>query len=271
MNGWMRLESWIEQLVEEPFVRLFAGRLLPQEVARHLVRALEDGERVGADGVMEVPGRFRITLAPDDLEVLRRHHPDLEAQLATALQTLAQRMNVRLKDPPGVILQSDPGMGPRGVYIVPADRAPSSDGQTHDLALERVQELLTQEPAAETRAYLIINGERTFDLKQAIVRLGRALDNDVILEDRRVSRHHVQLRRRYGRYILQDLGSSGGTSVNGFPVQEIVLRSGDLISLAGLDLIYAEEVPLPREAAGDTQPYASSQPQRLGRPEMRNG
>ncbi len=265
MNGWMRLENWIEQLVEEPFVRLFAGRLLPHEVARHLVRALEDGERVGADGVMEVPGRFRITLAPDDLDALRRHHPDLEMQLANALQLLARRMNVRLKDPPGVILQSDPALGPRGVHIVPADQTPRSDGQTRDLGVERVQELLTQESAPETSAYLIIAGERTFDLKQAIVRLGRALDNDVILEDRRVSRHHAQLRRRYGRYILQDLGSSGGTSVNGFPVQEIVLRSGDLISLAGLDLIYAEEVPLPRETYGDTQPYVPPQIQEPGK------
>ncbi|HNT76968.1 MAG TPA: DUF3662 domain-containing protein [Anaerolineae bacterium] len=252
----MRLENWIEQLVEEPFVRLFAGRLLPHEVARHLVRALEDGERVGADGVMEVPGRFRITLSPDDLDALRRHHPDLDGQLAQALQTLAQRMNVRLKDPPGVILQGDPGVGARGVHIVPADRTPRSDGQTRDLVLERVQELASPEPASDARAYLILNGERTFDLKQVLVRLGRALDNDVILEDRRVSRHHAQLRRRYGRYILQDLGSSGGTSVNGFPVQEIVLRSGDLITLAGVDLIYAEELPMSRETTGDTQPYA---------------
>lgn len=264
MNGWLRLESWIEQLIEEPFVRLFAGRLLPHEVARHLVRALEDGERVGADGVMEVPGRFRITLAPDDLEALRRHHPDLDAQLGHALQTLAQRMNVRLKDPPGVILQSDPALGLRGVHIVPADRAPRNDGQTRDLTLEKVQELLTQEPTAEVRAYLIISEERTFDLKQALIRLGRALDNDVIIEDRQVSRHHAQLRRRYGRYILQDLGSSGGTSVNGFPVQEIVLRSGDLIALSGVEIIYAEETPLPRETAGDTQSYTSSQRPEVG-------
>ena len=33
MNRLLHLERWIEQLVEEPFVRLFAGRLLPQFLA----------------------------------------------------------------------------------------------------------------------------------------------------------------------------------------------------------------------------------------------
>ncbi len=56
MNGLMHLERWIEQLVEEPFVRLFAGRLMPQDVVRRLVDALEDGERVGPDGLPEIPG-----------------------------------------------------------------------------------------------------------------------------------------------------------------------------------------------------------------------
>ncbi len=255
MKSLIRLESWIEQLVEEPFVRLFAGRLLPHEVARHLVRALEDGERVGADGVLEVPGRYRIALAPDDLTALTRHHPDLESQLAQALQTLAERMQVRLKEVPAILLIADATVALHAVQITPADRVPRSDGQTREIKQEQLQSTLTHEDSPTTRAYLIIGGERTFDLQETIVRLGRALDNDLIIEDRRVSRHHAQLRRRYGRYILQDLGSSGGTTVNGFPVQEIVLRPGDLISLSGVELIYAEEEPGRRERPGTTQPY----------------
>jgi len=255
MKSLTRLESWIEQLVEEPFVRLFAGRLLPHEVARHLVRALEDGERVGADGVLEVPGRYRIALAPDALAALTRHHPDLESQLAQALQRLAERMHVRLKEVPAILLTADATLALHAVQITPADRTPRNDEQTHEIKPEPPPASLIHEEPPAIRAYLIIGGERTFDLQEAIVRLGRALDNDLIIEDRRVSRHHAQLRRRYGRYILQDLGSSGGTTVNGFPVREIVLRPGDLISLSGVELIYAEEEPGRREQAGTTQPY----------------
>jgi pSer/pThr/pTyr-binding forkhead associated (FHA) protein len=108
-------------------------------------------------------------------------------------------------------------------------------------------------------AYLIIRGQRTFDLQQSLTRIGRALDNDLILEDNRVSRYHAQLRYRYHRYILQDLGSRGGTSVNGFPVQEIVLRPGDLISLSGFELLYAEnDTEKPSLQSGGTEPYPSS-------------
>jgi pSer/pThr/pTyr-binding forkhead associated (FHA) protein len=50
------------------------------------------------------------------------------------------------------------------------------------------------------------------------------------------------------------LESSGGTTVNGFPVQEIVLRPGDVISLPGTDLIYAESEAPQSPQDGDTQP-----------------
>ncbi len=258
MDPLVRLERWIEQMVEEPFVRLFAGQLLPQEVARRLVNALEDGERVGADGLPEVPGRYRIYLNPDDLSALLRHHPDLEAQLTEALEHLTERINLRTHEPPAVALAVDPRLPPRSVNIVAASRAFRSAGHTQDLEPSRVQQHLGAAPGTSIsgpRAYLIIRGERTFDLNSEIVHIGRALDNDIILEDRQVSRYHAQLRRRYGRYILEDLGSSGGTTVNGFLIHEIVLRPGDLISLCGVDLIYVESEPLERADQGHTQPY----------------
>ncbi len=240
MKSLMRLENWIEQIVEEPFVRLFAGQLLSQDVARHLVRALEDGERIGADGTPEIPARYRITLNPEDLQALQYHHPHLDMQLADALKTLAEKMRVRLMEPPAMLLEARAEVPLHTVQIAPENPFPVSYEPTRDLDLERVRRRLAEE-TSDLQAYLIIQGERTFDLTQPLVRIGRALDNDLILEDGHVSRYHAQLRCRYGHYILQDLGSSGGTTVNGFAVQEIVLRPGDVISLAGIDLIYAEE------------------------------
>ena len=251
----MRLESWIEQLVEEPFVRLFAGQLLPQQVTTRLVRALEDGERLGANGTPEVPGRYCVALHPEDLAALRQYHPRLAEELAMALQSLIGRLQIRLRQPPVVLLQADPTLPPHDVRITPAGD-PTLD-QTRDLDPGRLEELLAREKRAGGQAYLIIEGQHTFDLIAPTVQIGRALDNDLIIEDRRISRHHARLRQRYGRYILQDLGSSGGTTVNGFPVQEMVLRAGDLISLSGVTLIYAEEEPEGGEATrspDDTRP-----------------
>ena len=235
-------------------MRLFAGRLLPQDVAQRLVRALEDGERIGADGVPEVPGRYSILLNPEDLEALRHHHPNLDDELNTALKALTARMNVRLRETPSIIIQADAELPLRDVRITLADRVPPMEERTGEMSIARLQEMLAHKDRPETRAYLIVESERTFNLTESTVRIGRALDNDLILEDRRISRHHAQLRQRYGRYILQDLGSRGGTKVNGFPVQEIVLRPGDMITLSGVSLIYAEEEPGRRESDGGTQP-----------------
>jgi hypothetical protein len=252
----LKVERWIEQLVEEPFVRLFNGRLLPQDVVKHLVLAMEDGERVGADGTPEVPGYYRIDLHPDDLAALRRHHPDLDTRLAEALATLVERMDLRLKESPKVLLRANQALGPRGVLITAADRTPPPATETQDLDVERITfTSLQQQEEEEARAYLIIQGKRTFDLTEPVITIGRALDNDIILEERHISRYHAQLRRRYGKYILQNLSSSSGTSVNGFPIQEIVLRPGDVITLPGIDLIYAESEPLERQARGNTLPF----------------
>ena len=77
-------------------------------------------------------------------------------------------------------------------------------------------------------------------LIQPVVSIGRALDNDIIIEDPRVSRHHAQLRRRYGRYVLYDLGSFRGTQINGYPIEECVLHSGDVITFSGVQVVYGE-------------------------------
>jgi FHA domain-containing protein len=256
MNQLLNVERWIEQLIEEPFVKLFAGRLLPHDVARHLVRALEDGERFGADGRSEVPGRYRIELNADDLTALRRHHPDLDEQLTLALIKVVERMDLRTHQTPGVKLEAGADLPPRGVRIMSADRVAPIPNGTQDIDPSQIRQVTIETGnESRTQAYLIIKGDRTFDLTQAQVALGRALDNDVILEDRRISRYHARLRRRYGRYIMEDLGSTGGTTVNGFPVQEIVLRAGDLISLSGVDIIYVEAEPLERVDRGETQPF----------------
>jgi len=108
------------------------------------------------------------------------------------------------------------------------------------------------------RPFLVLEGRRHVNLLQPVISIGRALDNDMIIEDSRVSRHHAQLRLRYGRYVLYDLGSSGGTQINGYPVEECVLHSGDVVSFAGVQVIYGEDPPTPISLAdsGDTPAFA---------------
>ena len=60
--------------------------------------------------------------------------------------------------------------------------------------------------------------------------LGRWEDSDVVLDHREVSRRHALIRHEGGRYVLVDLGSKNGTSLNGQRVEGAApLRDGDEI------------------------------------------
>jgi len=73
-------------------------------------------------------------------------------------------------------------------------------------------------------------------LEKETVTLGRAADNDIVLANPAVSRHHARLTATPEGTLLEDLGSTYGTTVGEEKVTRRVLRSGDLISLAGVRL-----------------------------------
>ncbi|MFI6942886.1 FHA domain-containing protein [Streptomyces sp. NPDC050418] len=69
-------------------------------------------------------------------------------------------------------------------------------------------------------------------LPTATVRIGRAPDNDLIVDDLVVSRRHAELRALPdGTYEIVDLGSHNGTFLNGLPVTRAPLREGDIVGI----------------------------------------
>jgi pSer/pThr/pTyr-binding forkhead associated (FHA) protein len=74
-----------------------------------------------------------------------------------------------------------------------------------------------------------------------VINIGRRVDNDLVIDDERISRVHAQLRAIKGRYVLFDLDSRGGTFVNDQRIHQSVLYPGDVISLAGVPLVFGQE------------------------------
>jgi len=90
-------------------------------------------------------------------------------------------------------------------------------------------------------------------LAKAVTTIGRAEDNDIVVDDRWVSRYHAQLRRDEGSYVVVDQDSKNGTLVNGQRIAgPVALTDGDqvqvtpLIKLTFVD--YGSTAPLPVEA-----------------------
>ncbi|HEX5747889.1 MAG TPA: FHA domain-containing protein [Archangium sp.] len=79
--------------------------------------------------------------------------------------------------------------------------------------------------------------------EQAEIHIGRTTENDVVLQDAGVSRKHVRVSDRLGRFYVQDLGSANGTLINDAPISgERELRNGDRISLGPVEFVFKEVV-----------------------------
>ena len=250
MNKIAKFETLAEQMIEGTFGRLFGGRLQPMEVAAALARAMEDNQFVSDAGEAFAPNVYWVYLNPADYEALREAQPTLPDDLARSMIDLAARAGLHMPDPPVVEIRAEDSIPRKQVSVaaqyVAQDTAPISP--TAEIAPEAV-EVIRQSLGTTSawHSFLILDGRRHMPLVKPVVTLGRALDNDIVLDDMRVSRHHAQLRVRQGRYVLYDTGSSGGTAVNNASVSEVVLNAGDVISLAGVQIIFGEDAPTPTE------------------------
>ena len=101
-------------------------------------------------------------------------------------------------------------------------------------------------------AFLIVEGIKFYHLVKPVISIGRRLENDLVIDDPRVSRNHAQLRAVEGHYVLSDLSSTGGTFVNGSRISETIIYPHDTISLGGVKLIFQQDNPPPRIDLIDT-------------------
>ncbi|MEA2691966.1 MAG: adenylate cyclase [Acidobacteriota bacterium] len=88
------------------------------------------------------------------------------------------------------------------------------------------------------RLRFLIDGEaRTFALSGSRVRLGRGSDNEVVLPDVSVSRHHAELRRGEEGWSIHDLMSTNGIEVNRMLVKAAPLEPGDRLGVGVFELV----------------------------------
>jgi len=90
----------------------------------------------------------------------------------------------------------------------------------------------------EKVAFLIVDGKRAVSLERPVTAIGRKSDNHIVIKNQHVSRYHAQIRNIKGRYLVMDLESTVGTSVNGKKVSQAFLQEGDVISVGGSPLIF---------------------------------
>jgi hypothetical protein len=229
------LETRLQALVEGSAARLFTSEELQNSLARRLVEAMQAEARTHADGSLIAPNLYTVRVHPSQRQRLDPD-PELLEQLAQSLQGAAVEAGLIFLSPAVIRLVEDEAISPQQ-FEVQAQVSLGDLAQTTALLVEPAPET----PTVPANAFLIVNGTRIFPLTQPVVNIGRRPDNHLVIDDRRVSRVHAQLRAIKGRYVIFDLDSRGGTFVNDQPVHQSVLYPGDVISLAGVPLVFGQE------------------------------
>jgi hypothetical protein len=234
-----RLEAHLERLIEGAFAHLFTRTVRAQDVALQVARAMQSGALPAMDGDARpiAPDHYIIRVHPDARERLT----NLGLVLTQHLVELATEADYRLTGDPSVEFVGDERVQPGHVYV----EADHSDKPSHKTAaFDRVQIHVPEYARAPRNPQLIVNGERVFPLSHQVINIGRSRSNQIVLDDPHISRHHAQMRLRFGCYTLFDSSSQSGTFVNDVQVREHRLQSGDVIRLGKTQMVYLEDDPL---------------------------
>ncbi len=97
-------------------------------------------------------------------------------------------------------------------------------------------------PPPPPSPYLVRSDGAELRLESDVLNMGRAPDNQVVVNDKRVSRRHAVLKREGANYVLEDMGTPNGTFVNNQRIQRHILVSGDVIRLG--QAVFTYRVPL---------------------------
>jgi hypothetical protein len=215
-----------------------------------LFEAMKSNIVVDAQGNFLAPDRFTLLVHSTEAQSLSDESSMLEGLAADILKAGTQA-GFRFTSYPTIRVLARPEIAPRQISIL-AEISPLADGKTATMEAE----LAPSTESIPPNAFLMVEGVRLYWLEQAVINIGRRPDNHLVIQDRRVSRLHAQLRAIHGAYVIFDLESTGGTFVNGRRVKEHRLQAGDVISLAGVQIIYGQEsASTSNEDQGVTRPF----------------
>ena len=104
---------------------------------------------------------------------------------------------------------------------------------------------------------------KVYELQNSVVTIGRDIANDIVINDPEISRKHAKLTRQTGGYLLEDLGSTNGTYVNGQRLMgPHLLRPSELIVFGEQVSLVYDTSPTDMDATliAETPPEAAPEP-----------
>jgi hypothetical protein len=214
--GLQQFEDRLERLVEGTLAKPFRSNLQPVEIGRRLTREMDLHRRVGVRGLI-APNSFSVTLAKADVDRFSNFLDALVRELAEAAREHARNEQYTFVGPIDVQILEGPRLR-AGRFSVAAEVIEGPDGLAP--------------------AELVLPGGGRIHIEAAPIIIGRMPECGVVLSDPNVSRRHAEVLRVNEVFIVRDLGSTNGTKVNGAPVREQYLQSGDNITVGSTTIVF---------------------------------
>jgi hypothetical protein len=247
------IEQKIEGLFEGIFGRAFRTNVQPVELARKLVKEMEDHKTVSVSKVY-VPNEYAVYLSPPDREQFASYEDSLKLELADYLAEHARREQYALLSRPVVRFETDAdlGLGEFGIATRMMQRPgePASREEPEPAVQPGATMVYRPRPAqqpAEAAApelgvarevvTLTIDGAKHELAKRSVV-IGRSKDCDTQLPDPNVSRRHAEVRQEGSTYWFVDLDSTNGSEVNGKRTARAKLEDGDTITVGSTEIVF---------------------------------
>ena len=253
-----QIEERIRELVEVRLPAILPGRTVESLAIREFAEAMHTNT-VEQEGKRIAPNVYTLISRPDVINAWQ--NPQLIDTLKETIFTAGREAGLEFSAAPTLTITTDESLPLSRIRVVASHKVESIT-ETSNMTNEENE---NEDPEADhipENAFLIVDGRKVFPLNQNVINIGRRLENDLVLDDPRISRTHSQLRAIKGRYVIFDLNSTGGTFVNGQRVQQTVLYPGDVVSLAGVTLVFGQDNPPPRPDLRETGPLQFQSPDR---------
>ena len=258
MSVLRRIESKLESLFEGVFGRAFRTNVQPVELARKLIKEMDEHRNVSVSRVY-VPNEYTVYLSPGDREQFSSYESQLKGELAEYLSEHARRENYVLLSPPKVKLETDEDLdvGVFGIATRMVQTGGQADGEPEG-DIEPNATMVYKPSAAPVPqateaaspidlgiqrevAVLSWDGERHEISKRRVV-LGRSKDADLQVNDPNASRRHAELRQEGATYWLIDLDSTNGVEVRGKRVKRLKLEDGTRFTIGSTEIAFSREL-----------------------------
>jgi len=254
MSVLRNLEAKLTDLVEGTFGRVFRSEVRPVELARKLVREMDEHKTMSLSRTY-VPNEYIVYLSPEDRSRLESLEDQLIEELSAYLLEHARSERLALPSRPQIQFRTDDrlALGEFGIQARlvhpsedPERPAPAQAAHGHTMIYSTAGRLRAPVEEAQgvrpTRALLLAEGRRHV-IPPGGALVGRSRECDVMLSDANVSRRHAEvLPGAAGTWTISDLGSTNGVLVNGRRIEGAEqLHAGDRIALGTAEIGFALE------------------------------